>query len=349
MAKPVSPTRIVAAHAAPQLIAAVRTAAEARPDMQLLATCRDWANACHLVRTHRPDVLTLDAALPGLPGPDAVADLVARERQRVIVTATDGCGFAESILSCLEGGAVDFVSRRPEYSWATPTFLYSLFGRVAMAASIPTDRLRPALVPDLSRVLERHPGEPWVLLGDVGAPATLLGMLPAVPEEILSPLCVAVTLPEQVLRSMARMLHPRCNLAVREVRGGDLINPQTILVLPAGYSIHVREARTGHLEVLLAGRYPGPGRGSPVDDALAALAKRVRTHVVVLSGAGQDGIAGLQAIRAAGGEVLVAPPECCLTSGLANAAAARGLVTGTLPATRTPVSEPAVEELRIAA
>ncbi|NLC59537.1 MAG: hypothetical protein GX774_22085 [Armatimonadetes bacterium] len=326
-----SPTRFLLAHASPLLVEVLRQEIHQRDDVTLVGVCRDWQQTYHTACDLQPDILMLDAALPGLPGPGSLAELIAAQRQRVILSATDGCGFAADIVSYLEAGAVDFVLRRPEHTWTNPTFLGSLFDRALLAASVPPEALRPRVVPDLGRLLAAHPEDLCVLLGDVGAAGTLLQLLPRLEREIPGTLCVALSLPGAITRALARYLAPRCAVPVREAHPGDLVMPGKVLVLPGSFLASLRPAHDSRPAVFLTPREPDYRNGLPLDRTLAALTEQMRTHLVVLSGAGPDGIEGAATVHAAGGEVWVASAACGLLPNLGNAVRARVPTAGELP------------------
>lgn len=323
--------RLLAAHALPHLSHALQQTATERGDVHVVGTCRDWRQALTLAEELRPDVLSLDVALPGLPGPAAIGRLITEERQRVIVSATAGCGFTEDVVACLESGVVDFACRRPEHSWTSPAFLNSLLDRVCLAARVPMPSLHPSRIPALGAALAAAPGDLWVLSGDVGAAETVARTLPHLPADTNAALCIALSLPAPITRALAHYLDARCALPVQEARQGDYLLPGRVLVLPGNVTAWLRPARDGRPTLWMQPRRPGPDNINPLNRILNALAEGTRTHLVLLSGTGQDTIEGAAAVRAGGGHVLVAAPECNLLSDLGDAVCARGLAEGRLP------------------
>lgn len=311
------PTRLLAAHAVPSLVDALSRAAAGRSDVELVGVCRDWAHATAMVRDLRPDVLTLDAALPGIGGPASVGELISAERQRVVVTATDGCGFAKDVVACLEAGAVDFACRRPEHSWTSPAFLDALFARVRVAASVPAEALCPCTVPDLAPLLKEHPGAVWGLLGDIGAAGTLLQALPRLEPGFPGCLCIALSLPGAITREFAHYLDARCGYPVREARPGDLPRPGTATVLPGNFRVSLKPTYDGKPSFYLEPRRPGDATPA-VDTALVSFAGQVPTHVVALSGCRSEGVLGAEAVTESGGGVYTAPRESMLFTGFAE-------------------------------
>lgn len=312
-----APTRLLAAHAAPPLLDALARASAGRSDVDLVGVCRDWTHVTAMVRDLRPDVLTLDAALPGMGGPASVGELISSERQRVVVTATDGCGFAADVVACLEAGAVDFACRRPEHSWTSPAFLDALFRRVRVAASVRTDALCPCTVPDLGPLLGEHPDAVWALLGDIGAPGTLLQALPRLAPGFPGCLCIALSLPGAVTRALTHYLDARCDYPVREARPGDLPLPGSAVVLPGNFRVSLRPTHDGKPSFYLEPRRPGDAMPA-LDATLASFAGQVPTHLVALSGCGSEGVASAEALVDSGGRAYTAPRESMLFAGLAE-------------------------------
>lgn len=312
-----APTRLLAAHAVPSLLDSLTRASAGRSDLDLVGVCRDWAHVTSMVRDLRPDVLTVDAALPGMGGPASVGELISAERQRVVVTATDGCGFAADVVACLEAGVVDFVCRRPEHSWTSPAFLDALFGRVRVAASVPTEALCPCTIPDLPPLLREHPDAVWALLGDIGAAGTLLQALPRLEPGFPGCFCIALSLPGAVTRALTHYLDARCDYPVREARPGDPLRPGSAIVLPGNFRVSLKPAHDGKPNFFLEPRRPGDA-SLALDATLVSFAGMVPTHLVALSGCGSEGAVGAGAVVAAGGRVYTAPRESMLFAGLAQ-------------------------------
>jgi DNA-binding NarL/FixJ family response regulator len=71
----VAPIKVLIADDHPVVRIGLRNMLQADHQMQIVAEAKDGVEALHMVRTHRPDILLLDLAMPKMPGMDALREL----------------------------------------------------------------------------------------------------------------------------------------------------------------------------------------------------------------------------------------------------------------------------------
>ncbi|TSA87262.1 PAS domain-containing protein [Deinococcus detaillensis] len=120
----------------------------------------------------------------------------------------------------------------------------------------------------------------------------------------------------------------RCTvLHVEAVRDGTVIKADSVYVAPPGFSVAVRGG-TLQLQAL------SQAKGHTIDAFFVSLAadQGERAACVVLSGMGKDGTAGAQAIKEAGGRVLVQDPSTAEFGSMPLSAVTAGVADAVLPA-----------------
>jgi two-component system chemotaxis response regulator CheB len=143
-------------------------------------------------------------------------------------------------------------------------------------------------------------------------------------------------MPVKFTRAFAERLGRTSAFAVSEAGDGDLVAAGRVLVAPGGQHLELRRERgTGTLRVGLAAPDAGgySGHYCPSIDRLftsAALAMPRRLCGVVLTGMGNDGAAGIQAVRAAGGLTIAESEMTAVIYGMPRAAVATGSVNVSL-------------------
>lgn len=126
--------------------------------------------------------------------------------------------------------------------------------------------------------------------------------------------------------ALVELLARSCSLPVGWAEHGQSIEPGRVYVAPAGSLLTVR---TGSLLL-----HPDDKKsGGRIDRLMAAVAESARERAVgvILSGAGDDGIAGLRAIKAEGGIVFAQDPATAAFPALPHAAIDAGCVDRVLP------------------
>ncbi|MFG2004572.1 chemotaxis protein CheB [Spirillospora sp. NPDC048911] len=127
---------------------------------------------------------------------------------------------------------------------------------------------------------------------------------------------------------LATLLGRRSALPVRVAAAGERLTAGTVLVVPLRTALRLDAADTVVLEPA--------GSRRMADTTLAALAGRFGPRLigVVLTGLLDDGAAGVRAVKAAGGRVLVQDPHDAAAAAMPTAALATGCVDLVLPAAR---------------
>jgi two-component system, chemotaxis family, protein-glutamate methylesterase/glutaminase len=158
--------------------------------------------------------------------------------------------------------------------------------------------------------------EPAALRGNIGAVVigasaggveALSVLLPALPEDCVTPVFVVIHLPRDRPSLLVDVFASKCSLDVREAQDKEPVAAGTVYFAPANY--HLLLDRGPQL-ALSADDLVHHSR--PSIDVLfesAADVYRERLLGIILTGANEDGAAGLAAVHDAGGVTVVQAPE----------------------------------------
>jgi two-component system nitrate/nitrite response regulator NarL len=103
-------TRVLVADDHPVYLDGLAAAIERSTDLQLVATCRNGAEALHRIRADAPDVAVLDLRMPGLTTPAILEELAAAQLPcRVLILSVFLEG--EEIHECLSLGAAGYIAK----------------------------------------------------------------------------------------------------------------------------------------------------------------------------------------------------------------------------------------------
>jgi len=121
-------------------------------------------------------------------------------------------------------------------------------------------------------------------------------------------------------------------LDVHEARSGDLLLAGRVLLCPGNRHMMVRRMPRGDM-VVLNDAAPVNGHRPSVDVLFHSVAQEFGlTGVgVLMTGMGEDGAAGLGAIKSAGGMTIAQSEESCVVSGMPRAAIAKGYANRIVP------------------
>lgn len=155
--------------------------------------------------------------------------------------------------------------------------------------------------------MTRAPLEAVVIGASAGAVQALSYLLPALPAEYPLPVLIVVHVPPDRDHALADLLQQKCRLVVKEAEDKEPIRPGTVYFAPADYHLLVEEDRT-----LALSSDPLVLHSRPSIDVLFESAAETFGPALlglVLTGANEDGAAGLRAVSEAGGFALVEDPD----------------------------------------
>jgi len=131
---------------------------------------------------------------------------------------------------------------------------------------------------------------------------------------------------------LAKRLATKCALPVRECQPGDLLGPSCVWIAPGDYHMFVQQDENR----MRLGTHQGPRENfcRPSVDVLfrsVASVYGASSLGVILTGMGQDGLKGCEALSAAGASVIVQDEASSVVWGMPGFVARAGLAEKILP------------------
>jgi two-component system chemotaxis response regulator CheB len=301
-------------------------------DIEVVATAVDGQDGVEKVCALRPDVVTLDIKMPRLGGLEALERIMAECPTAVLLLSSLTSEGGEVTLRGLELGAMDFVDKSSVQGHMNLLGLQDeLLAKVRALASVPRSRLGPAAPPGPEAQAGTRAASARVEVVAIGTstggPPALQAIIPRLPAALAAPLLIVQHMPAGFTRSLAERLDQRSRVRVREAQDGEPLRPGAALIAPAGRHMKVR-FKEGQARVWLDDEPRGALHRPSIDALMASVAKVYgrRSLGILLTGMGSDGVAGLGAIRAAGGRTLAESEETAVIYGMPKAAVEAGVV-----------------------
>ena len=322
--------------------------------VEVLGEARNGRDALLQAEKLSPDVVTLDMTMPELDGMQTLRKL--REKfpsiQVVVLTAANEPE-ARKTVEALDAGAFDFILK-PEIgrgdigSFFRDELLPRLraaatSGRKRVVRSLPARRTAAAKSGGHASK-ERTQGIPTRISGasrpdivaigsSTGGPAALHAVLSALPGSFRTPVVVTQHMPKLFLVSLAERLERETALSCRLAEEDAPVLPGNIYLAPGEQHLEILRRGNGlycHLSDAPPVHHCRPAV-DPMFHSLAALAPRIRTLAVVLTGMGEDGAAGAEEIGKAKGHVIAQDEASSVVWGMPGATVARGAAHEVLP------------------
>jgi two-component system chemotaxis response regulator CheB len=308
-------------------------------DLQVVATAANGRIALSRLDECRPDVVLLDLEMPELDGLETLTAIRQQHpRLPVIMFSRHTQRGVEATVHALTLGANDYVPKPGdglEVDACVQTLLIpkiKLHGRRA-AHEMPTPlaRATSAIRPSRSAGAA-NPVELIVLAASTGGPNALVELLPHIPPDWTIPILIVQHMPPGFTTRLAERLAEKSRLRVREACSGAALVDAQAWVAPGDQHLVLAREPIGLRLVLHQG--PPVNSCRPSADVLFESAAEVfgaGVLGVVLTGMGQDGMRGCEAIRRHGGHVLAQDEATSVVWGMPGAVAQAGLADLVLP------------------
>jgi len=157
-----------------------------------------------------------------------------------------------------------------------------------------------------------------------GGVEALSRLLPALPRGAPAAVFVVLHLPRERPSLLVDIFAPRCEMTVREASDKEPVEAGTIYFAPPDYHLLIDEGPQLALSSDELVNFSRPAIDVLFESAADQYGERLLG--IVLTGGNQDGAAGLQAVRAAGGMTIVQQPETAQVPYMPELALERGEV-----------------------
>ena len=311
---------------------------DGHPQIQIVDVAADGEMAVLLVQKQRPDVVTLDIRMPVLDGLSALQIIMRECPTPVIMLSSRAERGGENSIKALELGAVDFIDKSSAGgAMEIAGLARELAEKILVAARVDVHKLQSGgddnETAASTGTLSITRSTEVVLIGtSTGGPPALLQILGKLPADFPCPILIVQHMPVGFTTSLAERLNRNCALVVKEAAEGERIMAGVAYLAPAGKHMKlIRSGRHLHIRFDLS---PGNALHRPSVDALfesAAAACGNNVLAFVLTGMGKDGAEGSQAIKKAGGRIVVESEETSIVFGMPKAVMEKITVDADLP------------------
>jgi two-component system chemotaxis response regulator CheB len=280
--------------------------------IDVIGTAHDGGEALAAIAETDPDLVTLDLTMPHVDGLAVLRELRGRPRPRVLVVSVSSID-TDLGAEALALGAIDLVAKPTAIaSDRLNEIAVELVAKV-YAASV---RGTTAAIPRENRRTEHRAR--LVLIGtSTGGPQALTRVLSSLPAGLAAPVAMALHIPGGYTEALAKRLDKISPLEVVEARDGMVLRPGLAVLAPGGMNLRVDANGSGELHARVSPLPLTPFKPS-VDELFESGAAAVGGAAlgVVLTGMGDDGLAGARAIADAGGALLAEAASSCVVYGM---------------------------------
>jgi len=335
--------RVVVVDDSPTARLALRMALE-REGVQVIGEASHGDQALRMVRSLKPDLVTMDVYLPTGDGIEVTRRIMTDVPTPVLMVTSLDPRDRTLVYRAMEAGALDVLGKPPPPG--NPAYADSckrLARMVRSLSSVPVIRRRGSTASDSPGPVERPPSVPaprpeplpspiesieyatseLVLVGSsTGGPVVVRDLFLALPRPLPAAFALVQHMMTGFIAGFADWLASETRRRVVVVKEPVRIEPDTIYV--AADELHLVMQDASHLMPTDA---PPVGFQRPSVDVLFESGAKVlgsRACGVLLTGMGRDGAAGLLSLRKVGAMTIAQSPASCTVAGMPGAAIALG-------------------------
>ncbi len=314
---------------------------ESDPDIRVVQTAHDGAQAIEATRRLKPDVLTLDLNMPVLNGLEALKRIMTERPTPAVLISGVSRAAAERTRQGFALGAVDFVLKYSPGAATPPEAVRrEIVAKVKAAARVKVIRSIPPMAGRFPLVNRRPRAETDALRGrpprqvphlvavgaSTGGPLALKALLTSLRPGFPFALVIVQHMPEGFISILANQFDRMFPFPVREALDGAPLTEGTVLIAPGGR--HLLVAQDGRVNVV-----GGPeinGQRPSIDVTMQSAAQAFGNYAtgVILSGMGRDGVQGMTAIRNNRGATFAQSRTTCVVDSMPAAVIDLGIVQG---------------------
>ncbi len=307
------------------------------PAITVVGEARNGLEAVEMAERLRPDLITMDVNMPELDGLEATMRIVGKVPTPIIIVSSQANeSEVELSLEATRAGAL-MVLPKPSGP-ATPRFREQQAHLIAMVkamSDVKVVRRWGASTPTRpQRALANHPARSaerprLIAIGaSTGGPAALRDVFYALPASTPVPVLVVQHISKGFVNGLANWLDANTSLDVCVATAGESARPGFVYLAPDDQHLGIDDA--GRIKLSSA---PKVGSFRPSASHLfesAAAAYGGGLVALILTGMGDDGVAGLRAVHSAGGLVLAQDEATSIVYGMPREATRAGLVHNVL-------------------
>jgi two-component system chemotaxis response regulator CheB len=323
--------RAVVADDSPTIRSLLQRILEADPGIQVVGLARDGREAVEMVQALRPDVVTMDIQMPRMNGFEATKEImITAPTPIVIVTASTVGRDVSTAVHALAAGALTLLLKPPGPD--APGFeaaAAELVATVKAMTQVKVVRHHRGKEP-IARPAARVPAVGVVAIASsTGGPQALQRLLSDLPRDFPAPLLIVQHISAGFTEGLASWLGQSVPLRVKVAEADEALWPSTVYIAPEDHHLGVSPRRAAQLR-----DDPPIGGFRPSATHLfrsVAAAYGSSAVAVMLTGMGDDGVAGLAELRRQGARILAQDEATSVVFGMPAAAIRAGLADRVLP------------------
>ncbi len=322
---------------------------ESDTDIQVVGIARDGLEGYNVVKSLKPDIVTLDIEMPKMDGITALQKIMQDCPTSVLMVSSLTTEGAEVTLKALEYGAVDFIPK--ELSYVNVNIIKikddlinkvkeivkqrNLRERLKRIQRFNTqmNKVKPAEALQVLKELPKMDYRAIALGVSTGGPFSLQKVIPRINKNMDIPFFIVQHMPPKFTKSLAERLNNLSEVEVKEAENDERVRGGVVYIAPGGFLMTVVKNSSGG-EVIKISKEPSDTLHCPsVDIMLESVINAYGKYAlgVIMTGMGKDGYEAVKKLKSEGGYCIAQNEESCVVYGMPKAVVDGGLADVIVP------------------
>jgi two-component system chemotaxis response regulator CheB len=327
----------------------ISRAFDGQADLNVVGTAANGEMAVAALKKHPADIVILDIEMPVMDGLTAIPLLKEVDPGvQIIMASTLTQKNADISLRAMALGATDYIPKpSSDQMVGANAFNTELVDKVRALGALARrrgERLPSGVSapPKLETVLAKKnislrpmpTFKPDVIAigSSTGGPQALYEVIKIMGKDLAMPIVITQHMPASFTKILAEHISRQCNVVCAEGKDDDVLEPGKYYLAPGDFHMTFAKKATG-IVVRLNKEQPENFCRPAVDPMLRSLlevyGKKILT--VILTGMGQDGWKGGEAVVSAGGAVFAQDETTSVVWGMPGAVAMAGICSSVMP------------------
>lgn len=308
------------------------------PGIQIVGIAENGAEAVQMVERLQPDLVTMDIHMPVMDGYEATRQIMNQTPCPIVMISSNYD--SGHIFDALKAGALTVIKKPTAKD--SPEIFAAIISQLKLMADVKVlrhwseDRMKAKATAVSQPPKPIEPAQPRgvkprliAIASSTGGPGALATILRPLPADFPVPILVVQHISEGFAEPFASWLDRQINLSVRIGRESDEPKAGEVLIAPDNSHMLVSSRRT----IVLQKKLPQEPICPSANHLFHSVAKMYGATAVgvILTGMGDDGADGLQAMHDTGAYTIAQDKESCVVFGMPAVAISRGVIKQVQP------------------
>ena len=336
--------RVLVVEDSPTARALIVSILSAEHDLHVVAEATTGTQAVELAQRLVPDLITMDVHMPEMDGLEATKQIMARSPRPIIIVSSAARSDEVALsLEATRAGAL-MVLPKPEGP-SSPGFASDSRQLVSMVramsqvkvvrrhgappfSALPTPPSRAAYTLGAAAGGTATPVRVVAIGASTGGPAALRTVLADLPARFPVPILIVQHIANGFTQGLAQWLDGGTPLRVKVAELSERLAPATVYIAPDDRHLGCQLDAYGDIRTVLSAAPPVGAFRPSASYLFQSVAETLGAGVlaVILTGMGDDGVAGLLALKARGGHVIAQDEASSVIYGMPREALRAGVV-----------------------